>query len=297
MALKYLHADLEWSGDSPRVGAVVLWDSATRAIGPAFDAVIEAKFAEVQKRTWPDWRMVPADQPIEHVRAAVEVQADAAATSPEAVAAEIAGQLTAWSETATAMVIVERLPSGESKTMPVRDLIAQWRERGVELEKLRGTVERLRADKSVVLVEETRKALGAAFGETAVAAATRVMDELETLRGELANSRACVAALNTALRATKETLGATDASLTAAEVAQQVGSAGTNWRASCGSTGARWSSGPRSATRHVISRRSPRRSRWTSPPSTRRAARSARSSVAVVRSRRPSRDGEGCSSR
>ncbi len=71
-ALKYLHADLEWSGDSPRVGAVVLWDSATRAIGPAFDAVIEAKFAEVQKRTWPDRRMVPDDQPIEHIRADAE---------------------------------------------------------------------------------------------------------------------------------------------------------------------------------------------------------------------------------
>jgi hypothetical protein len=49
--------------------AVSLWDVAFCALGHSMDP-LERKFAELQTRTWPDWRTVPLGQPIEHVREA-----------------------------------------------------------------------------------------------------------------------------------------------------------------------------------------------------------------------------------
>lgn len=51
----------------PAALAAVVWDLAFRALG-CDGAPIEEKFAKLKQREWPDWRTVPADQPIEHVR-------------------------------------------------------------------------------------------------------------------------------------------------------------------------------------------------------------------------------------
>ncbi|MGL4442171.1 MAG: hypothetical protein ACRCU1_01010, partial [Alsobacter sp.] len=51
----------------PAALAALLWDIAFRALG-SDAAPIEAKLVKIKTRKIPDWRTVPADQPIEHVQ-------------------------------------------------------------------------------------------------------------------------------------------------------------------------------------------------------------------------------------
>lgn len=67
----HLAAIDRWGGGAP---ACEIWRLAIYAI--ASDEALGhaeclAKFAKLKQREWPDWRTVPADQPIEHVREAV----------------------------------------------------------------------------------------------------------------------------------------------------------------------------------------------------------------------------------
>jgi Protein of unknown function (DUF550) len=200
-AADYIGRHLD-SSMPPAALAAVVWDIAFRALG-CDGAPIEAKLAKIKTRKIPDWRTVPADQPIEHVReVAISFGGCELRGEPErqfilagaADAITTLGAQAAWSDTSAAMVIVERRLDGVHKTMRVVDLIAQWRALGDEVAKSKvafaALQEQLTKEESYeALYSETaneldrvRAAVEPKDGEVLTTAAMRIWNERNELR-------------------------------------------------------------------------------------------------------------------
>lgn len=189
-ALRYIFLHLS-SKMTPPALAVLLWDIAFRALG-SDPAPIVAKHAVNKARTWPDWRTIAPDQPIEHVRKPVTANISGAAHDPAAVAADVQdgirgildrdlkpGSISAFAPTSTAKVLVREVAPGAAvrsdDLMSIADLVADWRNRGERLDALNRTIKD-------VLYPDTAKALGVQDGECVRQAAKRVAAERDSFR-------------------------------------------------------------------------------------------------------------------
>lgn len=156
-----------------------------------------AKYSEIQTRKVKDWRDVPADQPIEHIREEdqsarvlppVTFAINPSTATPTEMAAKVSaainnklGTVVCHRPDSSALVLPRDLPPGApikvgDDTMTIAQLVAEHHELAAIREDVRhppDIIDGLNRE-----LDKVRAALGAKVGESAGAAAARVREEL-----------------------------------------------------------------------------------------------------------------------
>ena len=172
----------------PAALAAILWDIAFRALGCDLGP-IEAKLAKIKTRKIPDWRTVPADQPIEHVRENVR------APSLDETMQRCAGVLSALAPHDGGLSLEEQIATLTAERDGLRTLDEVNR---LELERVRSAIHALKNETtsaaaarvwSELLTAEGRgrdvlSTLGRPITEDPVKAAQRIVAERDALRSD-----------------------------------------------------------------------------------------------------------------
>lgn len=202
-----------------------------------------AKYAEIQTRKVADWRDVPVDQPIEHIREedkaarvlpTFKVTVSPSTVTPAELAAKVSAEVVKILEVSThchdssALVLLRPISRTEdarlSDVMTIAQLVTEHHELAAILDDVRrrarvkakwqGDNERLRAERHAV-----RDALGARPNEHVLDAAKRVMDERDKSAAALEMTRGILEA-----RPHESTVDAAKRAATSADLVQSVSS-------------------------------------------------------------------------